>query len=238
MRTSPTLQLFQVVVSIKRICLIPLIEDYASSLTALVDILYNFHNGKSLLRFPEFSDCWQQYTYGDLFHVSTARNADQSINLILSASQTRGMIERDKIDIDIKFEQASTRTYKIVKSGNYIIHLRSFQGGFAFSEKEGICSPAYTVLKPTHLLKHTFMKDYFISSRFIKTLKLVTYGIRDGRSINVEEFLKLPIAIPSLKEQSKINEALIVLEEKILNEYKLYISLIKQKQGLLKSMFI
>ena len=215
-----------------------IIEDLKKLKTALVDILYNFHNGKSLLRFPEFSDCWQQYTYGDLFHVSTARNADQSINLILSASQTRGMIERDKIDIDIKFEQASTRTYKIVKSGNYIIHLRSFQGGFAFSEKEGICSPAYTVLKPTHLLKHTFMKDYFISSRFIKTLKLVTYGIRDGRSINVEEFLKLPIAIPSLKEQSKINEALIVLEEKILNEYKLYISLIKQKQGLLKSMFI
>lgn len=175
-----------------------------------MDILYNFHNGKSLLRFPEFSDCWQQYNYGDLFHVSTARNADQSINFILSASQTRGMIERDKIDIDIKFEQASTRTYKIVQSGDYIIHLRSFQGGFALSEKEGICSPAYTVLKPTHLLKYAFLKDYFISNRFIKTLKLVTYGIRDGRSINVEEFLKLPIAIPSLKEQSKINEALIV----------------------------
>ncbi|WP_163265676.1 restriction endonuclease subunit S [Dysgonomonas sp. 216] len=215
-----------------------IIEDLKKLKTALVDVLYNFHNRKSFLRFPEFSDCWQQYTYGDLFHVSTARNIDQSINLILSASQTRGMIERDKIDIDIKFEQASTRTYKIVQSGNYIIHLRSFQGGFAFSEKEGICSPAYTVLKPTHLLKYAFMKDYFISSRFIKTLKLVTYGIRDGRSINVEEFLKLPIAIPSLEEQSKIDEILIALEDKIFNEYKLYISFIKQKQCLLKNMFI
>ena len=215
-----------------------IIEELKKLKTALVDGLYNFPNGKHPLRFSEFSDCWQQCIYGHLFQVSTVRNTDYSVNRILSASQTRGMIERDEIDIDIKFEQESTRTYKIVQTGDYVIHLRSFQGGFAFSEKEGICSPAYTVLRPSNALRYAFMKDFFMSDKFIKMLRLVTYGIRDGRSISVEEFFKLPIAIPSLEEQSKISKTIAALEDKIYNESKVHSSLVIQKQNLLRQMFI
>jgi len=170
--------------------------------------------------------------------VSTERNSDYSINRILSASQTKGMIERQEMDINIQFEQESTRIYKIVYPGDYIVHLRSFQGGFAFSEKGGICSPAYTVLRPSKKLEYAFMKEFFMSSRFIKSLKLVTYGIRDGRSISVEEFLKLPISIPSLEEQTKIIKILETLESKILNESEIYSLLRIQKQNLLCNMFI
>lgn len=207
-------------------------------MTALVDGLFNCYNGRPLLRFSEFTGCWQQYVYNDLFRGSTVRNVDLSNNYILSASQTRGMIAREDIEINIKFEKNSTRTYKLVLPGDYVIHLRSFQGGFAFSEQEGICSPAYTILRPTRLLTYAFFKNYFMSDRFIKTLKLVTYGIRDGRSINAEEFLKLPKSIPSINEQLKISEMLIVIENKIHNERELHSSIIKQKRFLLKQMFI
>jgi type I restriction enzyme S subunit len=142
------------------------------------------------------------------------------------------------MEISIQFEQESTRTYKIVHSGDYIVHLRSFQGGFALSEKEGICSPAYTVLRPSKNLIYAFMKEFFMSKGFIKSLKLVTYGIRDGRSISVEEFLKLPISIPSLEEQSKISNAVTVLENKICNENEIHSCLVLQKQNLLHNMFI
>lgn len=196
------------------------------------------NKGEPSLRYPRFLENWVQYTYGDLFQVSTERNSDYSINRILSASQTKGMIERQEMDINIQFEQESTRIYKIVYPGDYIVHLRSFQGGFAFSEKGGICSPAYTVLRPSKKLEYAFMKEFFMSSRFIKSLKLVTYGIRDGRSISVEEFLKLPISIPSLEEQTKIIKILETLESKILNESEIYSLLRIQKQNLLCNMFI
>ena len=205
--------------------------------TALVDRLFT-NKGEPSLRFHKFHNNWVQYTYGNLFQVSTERNSDYSTNRILSASQTKGMIERQEMDINIQFEQESTRTYKIVYPGDYIVHLRSFQGGFAFSEKEGICSPAYTVLRPLKKLKYAFMKEFFMSNRFIKSLKLVTYGIRDGRSINVGEFLKLPISIPSIEEQTKIINTLATLESKILNEYEIYSMLMIQKQNLLSDMFI
>jgi type I restriction enzyme S subunit len=215
-----------------------IIEEYKKLKTALVDGLYSSNNNKPRLRYQEFQDHWQQYTYSDLLRISTARNVDYSINRILSASQTHGMIERDEIEIDIKFEQETTRTYKIVQPGDYIIHLRSFQGGFAFSNKEGICSPAYSVLRPSDLIRYGFMKDYFISNKFVKMLKIVTYGIRDGRSINVEEFLKLTITIPSIDEQQKISITLATLNNKIQTESRIYSLLVKQKQYLLKRMFI
>ena len=215
-----------------------IIEELKKLKTALVDKLYNCHNRKPLLRFPRFSGYWQQYTYGDLLQVSSARDTNQSINRILSASQVYGMIEREYMDIDIKFEQESTRTYKIVYPGDYIIHLRSFQGGFAFSAKEGICSPAYTVLRPSILLKYGFLKNHFTSSGFIKSLKIVTYGIRDGRSISVEEFLRLPITIPSLSEQNEINKLFSVINSKIENENSVHQLLITQKHQLLKRIFI
>lgn len=214
-----------------------IIEDLRKLKTALVDRLFA-NKGEPSLRYPRFLENWVQYTYGDLFQVSTERNSDYSINRILSASQTKGMIERQEMDINIQFEQESTRIYKIVYPGDYIVHLRSFQGGFAFSEKGGICSPAYTVLRPSKKLEYAFMKEFFMSSRFIKSLKLVTYGIRDGRSISVEEFLKLPISIPSLEEQTKIIKILETLESKILNESEIYSLLRIQKQNLLCNMFI
>lgn len=215
-----------------------IIEELKKLKTALVDKLYNCHNRKPLLRLSRFSGYWQPHTYGDLLQVSSARNTNQSINRILSASQVYGMIEREYMDIDIKFEQESTRTYKIVYPGDYIIHLRSFQGGFAFSEKEGICSPAYTVLRPSILLKYGFLKNHFTSSGFIKSLKIVTYGIRDGRSISVEEFLKLPITIPSLSEQNEINKLFSAINNKIENENSVQQLLTTQKHQLLKRIFI
>lgn len=60
--------------------------------------------------------------------------------------------------------------------GQFVIHLRSFQGGFAHSDTEGITSPAYTVMdfkdKETH--DDYFWKYVFASDRFIKRLETVT----------------------------------------------------------------
>ena len=125
------------------------------------------------------------------------------------------MIERDNIGIDIKFDEDSVKNYKIVRKGDYVIHLRSFQGGFAFSELTGICSPAYTILRPNKQLQYGFLRAYFMSKKFINSLRLVTYGIRDGKSISVEEWMQLYTNIPNDKEQDKIIKLFNVLDERI-----------------------
>ena len=84
------------------------------------------------------------YSFRQIFDEVNEKNKKLTYSNVLSASQEFGMIERGDINIDIKFEQGSIIGYKIVRKGDYVVHLRSFQGGFAFSDKTGICSPAYT----------------------------------------------------------------------------------------------
>lgn len=148
------------------------------------------------------------------------------------------MVNRDDINLDIQFERSNINTYKIVRAGDYVIHLRSFQGGFAFSDKLGVCSPAYTILRPKEVLEYGYLSYFFMSRQFIKSLILVTYGIRDGRSINVEEWLGMKTKLPSKKEQRKILNVLCCFDEKIQNEENMLNKLSKQKQYLLRQMFI
>ena len=173
------------------------------------------------MRFPEFEGEWVEYSNHELFNIISEKNKLSEGYTVLSASQTEGMISRDHIGVNIKYEKESLRGYKIVKKGDYIIHLRSFQGGFAFSELHGICSPAYTILRPNNLLEYSFLKRYFTSLKFINSLKLVTYGIRDGKSISVEEWFKLKTSMPKKDEQSKIVKFLSLIDERIETQNKI-----------------
>ena len=181
---------------------------------------------------------WQEFKYSDLFTISNERNSRLQYTNVLSASQEYGMVERGELNIDIKYDATSIKNHKIVHPNEYVIHLRSFQGGFAYSDKTGICSPAYTILVPNGKLIPAFLKYYFTSTQFINSLRIVTYGIRDGRSISVEEFLQLKISIPTISEQHYILSVMKLWEEKIRIEECHLSNLQKQKQYLLRQMFI
>ena len=168
------------------------------------------------MRFPGFEGEWEIERNEHLFVVSKEKNKSGKYTSVLSASQSEGMVERSGLGIDIKYEEDSVLGYKVVHPGDYVIHLRSFQGGFAFSEKTGICSPAYTILQPSSSLSYGFLKNYFVSKKFINSLRIVTYGIRDGKSISVEEWLKLSTCFPkSLEEQQRIKSFLSLLDKRI-----------------------
>lgn len=148
------------------------------------------------------------------------------------------MVERDSLGIDIKYEAESVSGYKVVRPGEYVIHLRSFQGGFAFSDKTGICSPAYTILHPKEVLSYGFLKEYFMSQKFIDSLRLVTYGIRDGKSIFVEEWMKLKTYIPkSHKEQERIKEFLGLIDKRLTIQNKVIEDLKKLKSAFCEKMY-
>lgn len=205
-----------------------IIEDLKSLSDVICERLYT----------PSEKESWQTYKYTDLFSISNERNSKLQYKNVLSASQEYGMIERNELNIDIKFEASSITNYKIVRPNQYVIHLRSFQGGFAYSEKTGVCSPAYTILVPNEKLSTAFLKYYFTSKKFIDSLRIVTYGIRDGRSISVEEFLQLKVAIPDVARQQHIVHVMQLWEEKIKTEESYLSKLQQQKQYLLSTMFV
>ena len=207
---------------------IKIIEDLKSLSDAICERLYT----------PSEKGSWQTYKYADLFSISNERNSKLQYTNVLSASQEYGMVERIELNIDIKFEASSITNYKIVHPDQYVIHLRSFQGGFAYSGKVGVCSPAYTILVPNEKLSTAFLKYYFTSKKFINSLRIVTYGIRDGRSISVEEFLQLKVAIPDIAHQKHIVRVMQLWEGIIRTEESYLYNLQQQKRFLLNSMFI
>lgn len=158
---------------------------------------------------------WEQRKGGEIF-LSVSDKGYPELP-VLSASQELGMVYRDENGIDIHHNGSNEVTYKRVLPGQFVIHLRSFQGGFAYSDIEGITSPAYTVITfKNHLLHYAlFWKQMFKSVTFIKRLETITYGIRDGRSISFSDFKGLNLCYPTYKEQKFIGDSLECTEQLI-----------------------
>lgn len=185
-------------------------------------------------RFPGFTDDWEQRKAKELF-VSTADKGYPELP-VLSATQDRGMIRRDENGINIFHDKKNEAGYKRVLPGQFVIHLRSFQGGFAHSAIEGITSPAYTVFGFSEPEKHDseYWKYVFTSKSFIQRLETVTYGIRDGRSISYEEFLTLGFVYPSKAEQTAIARYLDKLSDLITLHQRKLEEMKRQKKALMQ----
>ena len=149
------------------------------------------------------------------------------------------MVYRDQNGIDIQHDKKNETSYKRVLPGQFVIHLRSFQGGFAYSEIEGITSPAYTVMsfKNSSEQYGLLWKHVFKSETFIKRLETITYGIRDGRSISFSDFKSLVLQYPSLSEQKLIGDLITIIEKGIILHQRKLDNLKLKKKALLQKLF-
>ena len=189
------------------------------------------------LRFPGFTEDWEQRKADYIFKSITDKGYPELP--VLSASQELGMVYRNQNGIDIQHDKKNEATYKRVLPGQFVIHLRSFQGGFAYSEVEGITSPAYTVMsfKNSSEQYGLFWKHVFKSERFIKRLETITYGIRDGRSISFSDFKSLILQYPSYSEQKLIGDSIALIERGITLHQRKLEHLNLKKKALLQKLF-
>lgn len=171
-----------------------------------------------------------------LFKQHTDKKHDGDLE-ILAATQERGIVPRSQIGIDIQCSDEGVKGYKKVSKGDFVISLRSFQGGIEYSEYTGIISPAYTVLKPIKDISTGFYRNYFKTDTFIKRLNGAVYGIRDGKQIGYEDFGDMYVHCPPLAEQERIAEILIQCDRVIeVKEQKLD-ELKQLKKEFLRKMF-
>lgn len=159
---------------------------------------------------------------------------------VLSASQNKGMVFRKDESKNILYTHDNLTNYKLVEPDDFVVHLRSFQGGFAYSDKTGIASPAYTIFKFKNNVAYNsvYWKEKFKSYNFIQLLKKITYGVRDGRSISFSDFLSLYLTFPDIKLQNKIGNVLSKLDTQISDQKEIIKKLENIKQFLLQDMFI
>ena len=190
------------------------------------------------IRLDGFEGEWENKRADEIFKSVSEKN--RALLPVLSASQIDGMVLRDEIGIDIKYDEATLNNYKLVKPGQFVIHLRSFQGGFALSKLEGITSPAYTIIdfidKANNL--PDFWNSILTSRDFIKRLETVTYGIRDGKSISFKDFSSLKFVFPEFKEQQAIGSYFSNLDQLITSYQEKISQLDTLKKKLLQDMFI
>ena len=189
------------------------------------------------LRFPGFTEDWEQRKADYIFKSVTDKGYPELP--VLSASQELGMVYREQNGIDIQHNKKNEASYKRVLPGQFVIHLRSFQGGFAYSEVEGITSPAYTVMSFKNSTEQygLFWKHIFKSEIFIKRLETITYGIRDGRSISFSDFKSLILQYPSLSEQKMIGDSIAIIERGITLHQRKLEHLNLKKKALLQKLF-
>jgi len=190
------------------------------------------------LRFPEFEGDgeWHIFNGNKLFKQINDRDHNGDLP-VLAITQEQGAIPRDLIDYNVSVTQSSIDSYKIVRVGDFIISLRSFQGGIEYSDYEGICSPAYVVLREKGDTVAALFKHFFKSKMFIRELTKNLEGLRDGKMISYKQFSEVLINLPSKAEQQKIADCLASLDDLIAAHSRRLAALQEHKKGLLQQLF-
>lgn len=190
------------------------------------------------LRFPEYraEDGWGS-EFGNMIFDQISNKDHNSDLPVLAITQEQGAIPREMIDYHVSVTDKSLESYKVVEVGDFIISLRSFQGGIEFSRYRGICSPAYVILRLRHGHSEDYFRHYLKTDRFIAQMIKNLEGLRDGKMISYKQFSELELPIPPRDEQQKIADCLSSLDDLIAAEtYKLD-TLKTHKKGLMQQLF-
>lgn len=131
----------------------------------------------------------------------------------LTASQKYGVVTQDEYmqitGAKVVTVQKDFDILKLVKPGDFIIHMRSFQGGLEYSEKIGSISSAYVMLIPQKtILEPRYYKWFFKSPAYIEALSSTTNLVRDGQAMRYANFIQLPIILMPKDEQVQIADYL------------------------------
>ena len=187
------------------------------------------------IRFSGFTEAWEQRKLSDVFQEYSEKNHPELPALTII--QGGGTVLREESDRNLQYDKSSLSGYKMVCENDFIVHLRSFEGGLEKSSHKGLISPAYHTFHGDNV-DSRFYYSYFRSYEFIKH-KLVphVYGIRDGRSIDIDGMRTIEIPYTSYEEQKKIGDYIESLDHLITLHQRKCDELQKLKKFMLQNMF-
>lgn len=164
---------------------------------------------------PQIPSHWQHSNPKGLFGLRTGRAFRDDRQL--TASQEYGIVYQDeymeKTGNKVVTVTKDFSILKHVEPDDFVISMRSFQGGLEYSDKRGCISSAYVMLIPNKEFVYApFYRWFFKSSKYINALQSTSNLVRDGQAMRYANFVKVPLFIVPIEEQKAIAS---YLDEKI-----------------------
>jgi type I restriction enzyme S subunit len=157
---------------------------------------------------------------------------------LLAATQTKGVVRKQDYEARTVTATAGLENLQLVEVDDFVISLRSFQGGIEISHARGIISPAYTILTAARSESRDYFRHLFKSAVFIQSLRLFVTGIREGQTIDYERLGRAFMPLPPPEEQAVIARFLDhvggQIERAIRAKRKVIALLQEQKQSIIQ----
>lgn len=194
------------------------------------------------IRFPEFTDAWEQRKLGELLEERDIRTPQSSDYPLMAFIANEGVAPKGKrYDRSALVNDVVNKLYKRTEFGDFIYSSNNLETGSIGLNKYGkaCISPVYSIFSPTGLADSDFLGKRLVRKDFINQMVKWRQGVIYGQwRIHESDFKNLVIAIPSLEEQHQIGiffqqlDSLITLHQRKLGH------LHEQKKALLQQMFI
>lgn len=158
----------------------------------------------------EVNPTWDVVPASVLFAERSEKSKSDDVHL--TPSQKLGVLPQDeyveRTGAQVVRNRLGAGNMKHVEPGDFISHLRSFQGGLEFSALSGKVSNAYTVLSPRKTIVDRYYRYLFKSSLFVEGLGNLTDQLRDGQTINFARLAQFGLPLPDLETQRAIADYL------------------------------
>lgn len=152
-----------------------------------------------------FPESWKTKLGRALFEEVKIKGTQE--DRFLAVTQDNGLIYKDGGDVNFVTAE-NKETQKLVKPGQFVISLRSFEGGIEYSDKTGLISAAYVVLKLREQYDSEELRMYyrflFKSKPFVQRLNTISDSMRDGKSIKFKDIRYFKFPIPSEERLRRI----------------------------------
>jgi len=184
-------------------------------------------------------DSWEMYRSKYIFRNKSVKNCVEEP--LLSVTQKDGVVLRSQSDLNVWNPNDDVSGYKLIESGDFVISLRSFEGGLELSKVKGIVSPAYTVLEKIKIIDENFFWWLMKSYKFIVELNRHVTGIRQGKNIGWDDFSNIYLPLPPLNEQKKISKFLdkkTMQIDCLIEKIETKIKLLKERRTVLINHFV
>lgn len=145
---------------------------------------------------------WQAHKMKHLFSERSEKGYPNEPLLV--ASQNMGVVPKNVYGNRTVEAQKDLHLLKLVRVGDFVISLRSFQGGLEYAYYQGIISPAYTILIPHEPMSGSYFRYLAKSKPFIGLLTLCVTGIREGQNIDYAKLKNHLLPVPPREEQDQI----------------------------------
>ena len=179
----------------------------------------------------QIPDSWEDIKIKFLFSERSEKGYPDEPLLV--ASQNMGVVPKGVYGNRTVQATKDLHLLKLVRVGDCVISLRSFQGGIEYAYYQGIISPAYTIMVPKQKIVPGYFRYLAKSRLFIELLQLCVTGIREGQNIDYGKLKNHLIPVPPSEEQDQIVRYLDWQTSKVnrlINAKKRIISLLEEQQ--------